>query len=65
MPSSVISMINYNPASTTLQVIFLSGAVYNYTNVPEAVYKAMQKAKSKGSYLNNYIKGRYSFKKIE
>jgi len=64
MPSSVISAVKYDPVSCTLRVIFVSGQVYDYQEVPPEVYKAMISARSKGTYLNNYIKGNYEFRKI-
>jgi hypothetical protein len=64
MPSSVIDMMIYDETSTTLRVIFISGAVYEYKKVPAAIFNAMKKATSKGNYLNTHIKGNYRFKKI-
>ncbi|WP_343674277.1 KTSC domain-containing protein [Chitinophaga sp.] len=64
MPSSVISYMTYDPASHRLRVHFLSGAVYDYIDVPEEVYRQMKSAKSKGTFLNRRIKGKYSFDKI-
>lgn len=65
MPSSVVAAMYYNPASSTLRIIFISGMVYDYLNVPEKIYKAMKSAASKGNYLNSHIKGKYPFKKIK
>jgi len=56
--------MNYDVSSETLKIIFLSGAVYEYRKVPPKVYNAMKTAFSKGTYLNKYIKGQYSYKKI-
>jgi len=64
MPSSVVSGIHYYPSTGTLRVIFVSGTIYDYLNVPEKVYKEMKTAFSKGIYLNQYIKGIYQYKKI-
>ncbi|WP_143305116.1 KTSC domain-containing protein [Chitinophaga vietnamensis] len=64
MPSSVVAHMQYDSNTRTLRIIFVSGMVYDYKNVPEAVYLAMKQAGSKGTYLNKYIKGHYSFKKI-
>lgn len=38
--------------------------IYDYKNVPEKVYKAMKTASSKGTYLNQHIKGKYDYKKV-
>ena len=65
MPSSVISTMFYNPNTATLRIIFVSGMVYDYKNVPEEVFQAMKSSGSKGTYLNQHIKGRYQFEKIK
>lgn len=64
MPSSVVAAIRYDQASATLRIIFVSGMVYDYKEVPEKVYKAMKAATSKGTFLNRRIKGHYEFEKI-
>ena len=64
MPSSVISEMKYDPVQFTLRVQFVSGLIYEYQKVPLEVYQAMRKAFSKGTFLNQYIKGNYVFKKI-
>jgi len=57
--SSNLRSIGYDATSSTLEVEFNSGGVYQYSGVPEAVYEALMRASSKGSYLNNHIKDRY------
>jgi hypothetical protein len=64
MPSSVIAAMKYYPGTSVLRVIFVSGIVYDYKNVPKEVYEAMKAASSKGKFLNEQIKGEYEFKKI-
>jgi hypothetical protein len=64
MPSSVVAAIKYDPASSVLRVIFVSGTIYDYLEVPEKIYKAMKTASSKGTYLNEHIKGHYKFEKV-
>jgi len=65
MPSTVIASLRYDPESTTLRVIFVSGKVYDYKNVPIEVYNQMKNAPSKGYYLNKHIKGNYDYKKLK
>jgi hypothetical protein len=65
MPSTVISAFHYDSKRRVLQIIFISGSVYEYINVPEAVYTAMQGSFSKGIYFNKHIKDHFSFKKIK
>ena len=64
MPSSVVAAIRYYPDTSTLRIIFVSGTVYDYENVPEKVYKKMKTATSKGNFLNHHIKGNYDYKKV-
>jgi hypothetical protein len=63
MPSSVIAAIKYDIPSSTLRIIYVSGVVYDYKNVPEEVYKAMKSSFSKGAFLNQHIKGKYEYEK--
>ena len=65
MPSSVVAHMHYDVATKTLRVVFVSGMVYDYKNVPEKVYTAMKTSGSKGIYLNKHIKNHYAFEKIE
>jgi len=65
MPSSVIASFHYNGAQHALDVVFNSGNVYRYLNVPEEVYESMKNAFSKGTFLNTEIKPKYRFKKIK
>ncbi len=64
MPSSVVSAFQYDSSSLTLRIIFVSGKVYDYLNVPEEKYIEMKAAFSKGIYFNTNIKPYYSCKKI-
>jgi hypothetical protein len=47
--SSDIRSVGYDLASTTLEIDFHSGGVYQYSGVPETVYQGLMRATSKGS----------------
>lgn len=64
MPSSVISKIQYDETSKRLRVIFISGLIYDYQNVPADIYFELKRSGSKGTYLNRHIKGHFDFKKV-
>jgi hypothetical protein len=64
MPSTVISSISYDTVSSTLRITFISGMIYDYKNVPEEIYHALKTSGAKGIYLNQHIKGKYKFEKI-
>ena len=65
MPSTVIDRLIYNADDSTLRIIYTSGAVYDYQQVPESVYNAMRSARSKGTFLNKEIKNKYSYKRLK
>ncbi|ASZ10743.1 KTSC domain-containing protein [Chitinophaga pendula] len=65
MPSSVIAAIKYDVTTATLRLIYVSGSVYDYRDVPPQVYEDMRHATSKGRYLNRYIKGKYAYTQIK
>jgi hypothetical protein len=61
--SSAISSVGYDERSAVLEVEFSSGAVYDYLQVPEKVYRALLKAPSKGSFVSRRVRDRYEFRK--
>jgi hypothetical protein len=64
MPSTVIAHIDYDAVHCVLRIVFLSGAVYEYLQVPEAVYESLKQYREKGIFLNKFIKGKYAYKKV-
>lgn len=64
MPSSVISCYSYDEAKHILTVVFLSGMVYDYLDVPDKVYEQMKNSISKGSFLNRVVKAKYKFRRV-
>ena len=65
MPSSVIRQYSYNAMSHRLRIRFVSGTVYEYKGVPKELYEKFRSAISKGKFLNEEIKEKYPFEKIE
>jgi hypothetical protein len=64
MPSSVVKYFSYDPVSQRLRIVYVSGLIYDYLKVPLKVYDEMRSTFSKGTYLNQHIKGHYPFKKV-
>jgi len=62
--SSNISSIGFDEDSNTLEVEFRSGAIYQYFDVPLAVYQDFLDSPSKGQYYAQHIKGYYRFVKV-
>jgi lysyl-tRNA synthetase class 2 len=61
MPSSVIRAFDYDPADRRLDILFVSGRLYSYAEVPPEVASAMRAAFSKGEFFNQHIRDRYRF----
>ena len=53
--SSNIASIGYDPDNQVLEIEFLSGAVYQYYDVPQSVYDGLMAADSHGKFLDVYI----------
>jgi|WetSurSiteA1Bulk_404760.scaffolds.fasta_scaffold00048_25 uncharacterized protein len=54
--SSVIASVGWAPV---LEVEFKNGGVYQYIDVPEDTFNELVSSKSKGKYLDAYIKGEF------
>jgi hypothetical protein len=62
--SSNVKSIGYDASSSTLEVEFNSGGIYQYYSVPESIYSALLHASSKGSYINDHIKNRFRCRQV-
>jgi hypothetical protein len=58
--SSMIQAVGYDPKTRILEVVFNSGQIYCYEDVPPNVYKELMAADSKGRYMQSEILGVYS-----
>ena len=54
--STSLESVGYEAASMILEVQFSGGAIYQYLEVPEAEMVKLMRARSRGAYLNRYIK---------
>lgn len=61
--SSVVS-VGYEPTLQTLEIEFVSGAVYQYSNVPKQVYDDLLAAPSIGQYVSSNIRNVFSVRKV-
>jgi hypothetical protein len=62
--SSTIVDIGYDDSSMTLELGFKQGAVYQYFDVPDAVYQELMRADSKGTFFHANIKNNYRYTKL-
>ena len=63
--SSSVSSVGYDRDSSTLEVEFLNGSVYQYFGVPESIFDGLMNAPSKGTFLDQFVKkAGYSYARI-
>lgn len=55
--SSAIHAIGYDPDLRVLEVIFNTGRIYQFTDVPPEQFEALRRAESKGRYFSEHIRG--------
>ena len=65
MPSSVIRNFHYDKAGRRLRIVFVSGDVYDYDDVPPGVAAGLQAAPSKGRFFGPHIRDRYPYRRVE
>jgi hypothetical protein len=62
--SSNVVSVGYDPDSMTLEVEFKDGPVYQYFDVPEAVYQELMRASSVGQFMHANIRYNYRYTKV-
>lgn len=62
--SSNLRSVGYDPGTNTLEIEFLNGGIYQYSGVPESVYRGLMAAESHGRYFHAHIKDVYPYRKI-
>ncbi len=62
--SSNVAEVGYDSGTMTLEVLFHSGNVYQYFDVPQAVFEELVRAESVGSFLNAQIKNVYRYVRL-
>lgn len=62
--SSNLASIGYDANKEILEVEFNHGGVYQYFDVPSAIYKELMGAPSHGVYFSANIRNDYEFEKL-
>ena len=62
--SSNLASVGYDEATQTLEVEFLNGAVYQYYDVPETMYRQLMKTSSKGQFFHQYFRDVYPYSRV-
>lgn len=63
--SSHIEQVQYDDQNRLLTIKFSNGSVYQYSDIPGFIASGLQDASSMGSYLAEYIKGKYPYKRVQ
>ncbi len=62
--SSNVAEVGYDADTMTLEVAFRNGTVYQYFDVPDAIYQELMSSSSLGKFLNEQIKNSYRYTKL-
>jgi hypothetical protein len=60
--SSILQDVKYDPDSRNLDIRFVSGETYRYSNVPAEVYEQFRDSGSKAKFYYTYIRDRYNYR---
>jgi len=62
--SSRIASWGYDSEHRTMEIEFVSGGVYQYSDVPLAIWMDAQQAPSAGKWFDSQIKGVYPYQRL-
>lgn len=62
--SSNLHSVGYDHETSTLEIEFHGGRIYQYSNVPTQVYKGLMTTGSHGRYFHQRIREVYPYRKI-
>jgi hypothetical protein len=60
----MLRAVGYEPSSRTMKVVFRTGEVYEYEDVPQSEYDGLLEAKSIGKYMQSNIIDVYPYVKV-
>ncbi len=62
--SSMLRAVGYDRKTHTLEVVFHTGHVYQYEDVPASEYDGLLEAESKGTYMRAHIMDVYPYVRL-
>lgn len=62
--STTVQRISYEEKTSTLEVEFHNGSIYQYFDVPEQIWNAFKTADSKGQFIHQNLKGYYRYSRV-
>lgn len=63
MESSALRSVGYDAGTRVLEIEFVGGAVYEYTEVPRRVHEELMGAPSHGRCFGRVVRGRYPYQR--
>jgi hypothetical protein len=63
--SSNLHSVGYNLITGTLEIAFRNGGIYEYFDVPIAIYEGLMNSQSHGKFHALFIKNAYPFRRIQ
>ncbi len=64
MPSAVIRQFDYRSETRELEVMFVTGRRYLYSDVPPETAEAFRTAFAKGVHFNRHIRDRFPHREL-
>ena len=64
LDSSMLYAAGYDPKTQTLEVVFNSGGIYRYSDVPPEVYEGLITTESKGRYMWMNVLNLYPYERL-
>jgi hypothetical protein len=65
MPSTAVEFASYDPDQHVMLIKYRGGGLYQYFGVPRGAYEAYRAALSKGTFVNENIKPKYRYLRVE
>ena len=62
--STNLLRVRYDDNSSTLEIEFIGGNVYQYFDVPKTIYDELLRASSQGKFFHGQIKGHFRYARV-
>jgi hypothetical protein len=63
--STTLGSAGHDDQAAVLELQFRNGTVYQYSLVPQQVYRDLLQAESKGRFFNHNIRGKFPYQRIQ
>jgi len=63
--STSLAQANYDDRLSLLRIQFRDGTIYNYTSVPQSLFRALLAAPSKGLFFNRHIRDHFPHGRVD